>query len=344
VTDTYDPLDDARAIVRINLAYTQARLLQTAVQIDLFGALEEQPATEAQIVQRLGLHPRLTRDFLSALIGMGLLRRDGSGVHHNTPGGARLLVPGKPSYIGASILQHARLHYGLWQRFDETLRNGNATSDSSTAAGAVSSGTPDLEHARRFLAHMEAFSGLVAEQLATAFDWSDRKTFVDVGGARGHVAAGLVKAHPHLTGAVFDVPGVEPLFTEHMADLGTTGQVTFHGGDFFAGPVPEADVAVIGHVLHDWPAERRQEILRQVATAVRPGGALLIYDAMLDAQPADPLPYLRSLVCAVIRDGGSEYTVDDCRTWVEEAGFAVTEVKSLATIADDRLLIAIRRG
>jgi hypothetical protein len=129
-----------------------------------------------------------------------------------------------------------------------------------------------------------------------------------------------------------------------MDELGTAGRVDFHGGDFFVGPLPPADVAIIGHVLHDWPVDARRTLLAQVAKAVRPGGALLVYDAMLDGEPTDPMPYLRSLVCAVIRDGGSEYTVDSCREWAEQAGFTVDDVKPLATIAGDRLLIATRRS
>lgn len=339
-----EPLAAARAITRINLAYAQARVLHAAVELGLFEALVEAPVSGEALATRLGLHPRLAPDFLGALAGLGLLERTAEG-YRNAPGAERYLVPGGREYIGASVLAHGRVHYGLWADFAGALRDGHARSDRTTGAGAVGAGAgADLDRARRFLAHMEAFSGFVAEELAAAYDWAGADSFVDVGGGRGHVAAGLVAAHPHLSGAVFDVPGVAPLFAEHMADLGTAGRVRFHGGDFFADPLPTADVAIVGHVLHDWPVEARRALLASVTAAVRPGGALLVYDAMIDGAPSDPMPYLRSLVCAVIRDGGSEYPVDACRDWVEEAGFTVDRVVPLATIAGDRLLIASRSG
>lgn len=85
------------------------------------------------------------------------------------------------------------------------------------------------------------------------FDWSPYTSFVDVGGARGHFAHQVVTANPHPKGAVFDLPPLETAFNRHMARLGGVGSsITFRGGDFFRDKLPEADVLVFGHVLHNW--------------------------------------------------------------------------------------------
>jgi N,N-dimethyltransferase/O-methyltransferase len=329
---------DAREIIRLNLAYTQARVLHSAVELGLFDFLADGPRTAGEVTDRLALNPRLVGDWLDALAGLGLLTRCDGG-YANTEGVERFLVQGRPHYLGGSVLQHGRVHFELWRRFSDALRDGEAKSDPLTGAGAVQEERPDLDRARRFLSHMDALNGFVAEQLGRVVDWGCWRSFVDVGGARGNVAARLVLAHPHLRGVVFDVPGVEPLFTQHVAALGVAGPVRFQGGDFFRDPLPAADVAIVGHVLHDWPVGQRRQLIAQTYRTLHPGGALLVYDAMLDPQGGADA-YLQSLVCGLIRDGGSEYRVEDACNWAREAGFEVEQVLELDTVTRDRLLVA----
>lgn len=335
-------LADAREILQLNVAYTRARVLHTALELGLFEFLAAGPRTEAEIREHGALHSHLVSDWLDALVGLGLLTLDG-GAYANAPRADHFLVPGGPHYIGGAVLQHGRVHYELWNRFADALHDGKATSGRNITAGAVVEEQPDLDRARRFLDHMDTFNQFVAAQLSRVLDWSRWTTFVDVGGARGNVAAQLVLDHSNLKGSVFDVPGVEPLFDEHMAARGTTDRVGFVGGDFFSDPLPGADVILFGHVLHDHPEESRKKLLAQAFDALPPGGTLLVYDAMLD-DSSEAGAYLQSLVCSVILDGGSEYRVRDISAWAEETGFEVEQVIPLDTMTRDRLLVARKPG
>ncbi|WP_030997641.1 demethylpremithracinone o-methyltransferase [Streptomyces sp. NRRL F-5630] len=335
-------LAEAREVLQLNVAYTRARVLHTALELGLFEFLAAGPRTEAEIREYAELHSHLVSDWLEALVGLGLLTFDGGG-YANASRADHFLVPGRPHYIGGAVLQHGRVHYELWNRFADALRDGKATSGRNITAGAVVEEQPDLDRARRFLDHMDTFNQFVAAQLSHVLDWSRWTTFVDVGGARGNVAARLVLDHPNLKGSVFDVPGVEPLFDEHMAARGTTDRVGFVGGDFFNDPLPGADVILFGHVLHDHPEESRKKLLAQAFDALPPGGMLLVYDAMLD-ESSEPGAYLQSLVCSVILDGGSEYRVRDISAWAEEIGYEVEQVIPLDTMTHDRLLVARKPG
>ncbi|WP_328406268.1 methyltransferase (plasmid) [Streptomyces sp. NBC_00390] len=336
-----DAMAAARDIGRLNTAYTQAKVLHSAVELGLFETLAAGPATVDTLCQRLRLHPRLAPDFLGALVGLGLLEYT-EGQYRNSHAAQVLLVPGGPLSMNGSVVQHGRVHYGLWSSLTEALRDGRAKSGPQTPAGAVTDEQPDLETARAFMAHMDTFNSIVAPELARSVDWSRHRTFVDVGGARGNLAGLLVKAHPHLQGSVFDVPGLEPLFDEHMAGLRTRDKVSFQGGDFFSDPLPEADVVIFGHVLHDWPEQARRTLLERAFPAVRPGGVLLVYDAMIADGSFDAHAHLQSLICSLIRDGGSEYSESSCREWAEKAGFRVKDVIPLDTVTNDRLLVAVK--
>jgi SAM-dependent methyltransferase len=333
----------ARMILRLNTAYFQSKVLQSATELGVFELLAQGPATVAQIRDKLGLQHRLIREFLDALAGLGLLDTDGTS-YRNSAAAQELLVPGQPRYLGGAIIQHSRLHYYSWGRLTEALRDGQAKFNSGADGQPVfARNYEDDQRARSLMAHMDAFNGIVADQLAALVDWTGYSSFVDVGGARGNVAARLVRAHPHLEGAVFDLPALGPLFDELMADLATADKVRFHAGDFFADPIPAADVVIIGHVLHDWPAARRRELVARTLPAVRPGGALVIYDAMLDDGHYDAPALLQCLNCSMIREGGSEYAVSECRDYIESAGFTFAEVIPADTITNDRFVIARKR-
>lgn len=337
-------VDQARAIMALNSAYFRSKALQTAVELGVFALLARGPATSAQVGRELGLRHLLVTEFLDALADLGLLEID-AGQYRNSEAAAEFLIPGRPRYLGGSILQHSRLHYHTWGHLTEALRDGQAKFHREANGTAAFAETyEDQGRARNLMSHMDAFNSFVADELADRIDWSGYTSFVDIGGARGNVAARLVTAHPHLSGGVFDLPGLRPLFDELMSELGTASQVRFHPGDFYADPLPEADVLIIGHVLHDWPAARRRELVARTYPSVRPGGVLVIYDAMLADDHRDAQSLLQCLNCSMVRDGGSEYTVSEGRDYAERAGYRVSHVITADTITGDRIVIAEKPG
>ncbi|MBL8451407.1 MAG: hypothetical protein JNK97_01565, partial [Zoogloea sp.] len=77
-------------ILSIGTGFSAAKTLLSAVELDVFTALARQPGSAADLEQRLGLHPRASRDFLDALVALGFLERQ-DGIYTNTPPAARYL-------------------------------------------------------------------------------------------------------------------------------------------------------------------------------------------------------------------------------------------------------------
>ncbi len=334
------PYAETITIGRLNTAYAQSKILHSAVETGLFELLDEGPADLATIAGRLGLHPRLLPDFLRALVALDLVEYTGAG-YRNSAQAAACLLPGSPYYLGASVRAAAARHYAIWGKLTEALRDGEAKADNGAGPAAFERLYRNHDAARRFLAHMDSAHSLVGPQLAEAVDWKRYRTFVDVGGARGHIAAAVLDAHPHLSGGVFELPPVRPLFDEHMAQAGLTDRITFHAGDFFTDPLPAADVLVFGHVLHDWEAGQRQTLLEKAYEALAPGGAVVVYDQMLDDAAPELPAVLGSLQVALVT-GGSEYPVAECRQGLEKAGFTIEHGRRIRTIGSDYVLVAVK--
>jgi SAM-dependent methyltransferase len=345
-TPPTEPIDTAPTemrtladINRVGTAFFQAKVLQAAVDVGLFTALAQAPATQAEICARVGLHPRCVRDFLHALVSLGAIRREGD-VFTNSAAANEFLDRAKPTYGGAFLERAGQMMYPIWGSLAGLLRTGDAQlPDQQGQRETFADMMTDPARIERFLRMMDAVSGPLAPDIAAALDWTPFHSVVDVGGARGNLVAQIVDAHPHLAGGVFDLPPLEPAFHAHMTALGRAG-LTYHGGDFFTDPMPAADVIVMGHVLHDWAPAERRALVASAYRSVNPGGALLVYDPMVDDTSHDLYNTMVSLNMALMSPGGSEYTAAECREWMAEAGFVAFRE---ARVGDhDTLVIATK--
>jgi SAM-dependent methyltransferase len=331
----------ARRLSRINTSYLQAKVLQTAASIGLFDYLATHPGTAEQICAHYDFKLNVGHHFLEALVGLEVLERK-DGVYHNRPEVVPFLTSDSETYLGGSFSRHNDLHYKMWADLYEALQLGAAKTAPVSGEGMWFEHF-DPERAREGFKNMDAFNGFTANELVTAIDWTKYGTVVDIGGSRGNVVGRLVTAHPHLTGKVFDVPGMVTIFDERQKELGTADKVTFYPGDFRSDPLPTGDVYILGHVLPYWREEIRVKVLSRVYEVMNPGGLVLIYDNMLEPDSVDPHGHLLSLLASVNRVGGEEFTTAQCRAWVEQAGFRFDRVVTLAeTPTFTRLMIAAK--
>jgi SAM-dependent methyltransferase len=321
-------------ILRLGNAFTEAQALLTAVELDLFTMLDGNPATAEEIRARLGLSGRGLGDFLHLLVALGVLAKE-EGRYRNAAGAARYLVSGQDGYVGGYLLGAKAAMYPVWNGLTETLRTGVPRSPADSFAAMLA----DQRELRRYARMMEGVLRPLVPHLVMALEWSRYRSVLDVGGCQGGLVATLVTAYPGLTGSVFDLPEVEPLFDERMAELGTADVVRFHGGDFFRDPLPSSDVVILGHVLHNWPRDRRQQLVDAAYRALSPGGALLVHDRMLDDAGADIDNLVASIVMALVTEEGAEYTVGEVAGLATSAGFASVRSQPLG---DNETLVICR--
>ncbi|MCW2881633.1 MAG: O-methyltransferase family protein [Sphaerisporangium sp.] len=332
-TDTSHPA----GILRLANSFCDAKALLTAVELGLFTTLSAGAASEEEIRQTLGLHGRGLSDWLDLLVALDLLNRE-DGRYANSTGADRYLVRGADSYIGGFIERSNRNLYPAWGKLSEALRSGKPQSGSDFDAVVDN---PKI--LAQFINSMDALTGVLGPQLIEAYDgWADYKSVLDVGGCRGSLVSQVVKAHPHLSGTVFDLPQMSPFFDEKVAEHGLADKVSFKGGSFFNDPLPSADIVMMGHVLHDWDPQQRKFLVKAAYQSVNPGGVLLVYDRMLDRESSRVENLVISLDMLLVTDGGSEYTVAELRGHAEEAGFTSIEDRLLGE--DDTLVVARKAG
>ncbi len=329
------------SILQVGLGFWPSKVLLSAVEMELFTDLARGPQSFETIQGRMGLHPRSARDFLDALVALGFLLRS-SGEYSNTPATDLFLDKHKPSYIGGVLEMANHRLYGFWNHLTEALRTGLPQNEVRTGGASLFETLyADPARLKSFLAAMSGISHGSNMAIAAKFPWAGYQTFADAGTAQGDLAVQIALANPHLSGIGFDLPEVGPIFEEYAERKGVAGRLRFVPGSFFEHPIPHADVILMGHILHDWGIDEKRMLIRKAYDAVPAGGALIVYESIIDDDRSkNAFGLMMSLNMLIETPAGFDYTGADCQGWMKGAGFRETRVEHL--VGPDSMVIGIR--
>ena len=328
-------------ILQTGLAFWPSKTLLSAIEIGVFTELARGPERFEPLSGRLGLHPRSARDFLDTLVALGFLTRSGD-LYANTPETDVFLVRTKPTYVGGVLEMANHRLYPFWGHLTEALRTGQPQNEvKGGGPGVFETLYADPARLKQFLSAMSGISRGANMTIALKFPWKDYRTFVDVGTAQGDLATQIVLANQHVRGTGFDLPEVAPIFEEYVQNAGIADRLTFEPGSFFERDLPKADVVLKRHILHDWDLPTQKMLVTKAFDAVPSGGALVVYEAIIDDDRSkNAFGLMMSLNMLIETPGGFDYTGADCEGWMREAGFKTTRVEPL--VGPDSMVVGIK--
>jgi hypothetical protein len=327
-------------IMQVGMGFWASKTLLSAVEIGLFTELAQNPEDLPTLQRKLSLHPRSARDFLDALVALGFLRRK-DGKYSNTPSTDLFLDRDKPSYVGGILEMANQRLYPFWNNLTTALRTGELQNESKGGHNFFEALYADPARLRQFLKSMTGLSTGANRVIATNFPFKNYRTAADLGTAQGDLIVQVALEHPHIVGIGADLPEVAPIFNEYVAANGLSSRVSFQPGSFFKDPLPKADVLMMGHVLHDWNLEEKEFLIRKAFEALPEGGALIVYESIIDDDRSqNAFGLLMSLNMLIETPGGFDYTGADCAGWMKEAGFRETRVEHL--VGSDSMVVGIK--
>ncbi len=291
-------------------AFRRSKTMFAAVELGVFDGKRPPECKEL---------PRL----LEACVALGLLEKH-AGEYLNSPEADRLLRSDSPDSMTGYIRYSNRVLYPMWAHLEDAVREGtHRWKQTYDLDGPLFSHFfRTEEHMREFLQGMHGFGRLSSPAVVAAFDLSRFKHFVDLGGATGHLAQAAKELYPHLETTVLDLPAVAKIFP-HVTP-----------GDFFADPLPPADLYALGRILHDWSEEKIGRLLRKIREALPLGGALLVAEKLLENVPA----HMQSLNMLIVTEG-RERTAEEYAALLRASGFSSVESRRTGTPLDATLAI-----
>jgi hypothetical protein len=325
---------DPAHILQVGFGFWASKTLLSAVELELFTRLGSDSLSADEIRDELGLHPRAVPDFPDTLVALGLLERDGDGegAHYsNTPDTATFLDKSKPTYVGGILeMANARL-YPFWADLTEGLRTGKAQNEiKHTGKPMFEELYSDPARLEQFMHAMQGISRGNFHALAEKFDFSRYRTVCDVGGATGELCQALAAHNEHLRCTTFDLPVVAPIAERSIEAAGLSDRVSVASGDFFAEPLPKADVITMGLILHDWNLENKKHLIRAAYDALPEGGAFIVVENLIDdARRENAFGLMMSLNMLIEFGEAFDYTGADFAGWCREVGFRDLEIMPL---------------
>jgi predicted O-methyltransferase YrrM len=325
---------DPSHIMQVGMGFWPSKTVLSAVGLGLFTELGGDALSGEEIGERLGLHPRAIYDFLDTLVALKFLDRDGDGAagrYRNTPDTATFLDRNSPTYIGGLLeMADARL-YGFWGDLTEGLQTGKPQNEVKRTGKAMFEELySDPARLEQFMRAMQGASLGNFQALAQAFDFSKYETVCDVGGATGQLSIILATHHPHLRCTSYDLPVVVPIAERTIAAAGVGDRVSAAGGDFFADPLPQADVITMGLILHDWNLDRKMHLIRSAYEALPEGGAYIVIESLIDdARRENAFGLMMSLNMLIEFGDAFDFTGSDFSGWCREVGFQKVEIVPL---------------
>jgi hypothetical protein len=325
---------DPSHIMQVGMGFWPSKTVLSAVELELFTHLGAESMTGEEIGERLDLHPRGIYDFLDTLVALRFLDRDGDGTdgrYRNTAESAAFLDKSSPTYIGGILeMSNARL-YRFWGDLTQALRTGEPQNEvKHTGKPMFDELYSDPARLEQFMSAMQGVSLGNFQALAEKFDFSKYKTLCDVGGATGQLSMIVATRHSHLQCTSYDLPVVAPIAERTIAAAGLSDRVTAASGDFFADPLPEADVITMGLILHDWNLDRKMHLIRSAYNALPEGGAFIVIENLIDdARRENAFGLMMSLNMLIEFGDAFDYTGSDFAGWCREVGFREVEILPL---------------
>jgi SAM-dependent methyltransferase len=300
------------------MGYIVSQAIYAVAEAGIADLLTDGPVLVADLARQSGVDADALGRFLRVLVTEELFTEPEPGVFALAPAG-QLLRSDVPGSLRHFAILMAEEEYQAWSGAAHSLRTGQPAFERIFGKPFFDWLAAHPEKAERF--HTAA-GGLATIRLQPLLDqdWAKTRTVVDVGGGNGSMLATLLSAWPHLSGVLYDLPGVVDSAKQVLDDAGVLGQCRLVGGDFFAKVPAGADVYVLAEILHDWNDEQALGILASCHRAIPPHGRLLILEQVIDEDDQPHPGKLLDLHMLVLL-GGRERTESDWRRLLRDGGF-----------------------
>jgi SAM-dependent methyltransferase len=310
------------ALVRLIEGYRAAQALHVAARLGLADLLRRGPRPVAALARACGADEESLYRLLRALASLRVFTEVGPRRFAQTPLSDRLRRDHPDSLRGFALLHGEAWHWGAWGRLLETVRTGRPADEQTCGPGGRE---PLAGEAAEI--YDQAMAGLT-RTLAAHLDVPDLAagaTLVDVGGGQGALLEALLRRHPTAQGVLFDEPAVIARARAARAGADVRGRLELRAGSFFEA-VPEGDVLLLKFIVHDWADEPAARILTQCRRALRPGGRVILIEAVLPPGDTPHPGKLTDLEMLVATRGGRERTEREYAALLRAAGLRLEAV------------------
>jgi precorrin-6B methylase 2 len=292
-------------------SYWQARILSTAVHLELFDWLGNKAKGARAAANHFGGTQEGWKIFLDALSAMRLLHKRAS-TYGNSSFTLRNLCFGR----GACLLPDHDA-WNVWASLPDSLTSGKRPRIAQPFFS-------EPERTERLLRSLDKDARKIASYLMTRLPLSRSKTLLDVGGGLGSFTIACCRRFPHLRATIVEHPAVVTFTSRAVREAKIANRVHVMALDVVKEPLPRGfDLVLISNVLHGQGVRENRALLRSAYFSLNPGGRIMVRDVLMNHAGTNPdWGALFSVALLLHTPKGRCYARTEVHGWLRAAGFA----------------------
>jgi 2-polyprenyl-3-methyl-5-hydroxy-6-metoxy-1,4-benzoquinol methylase len=308
--------------------YQRSAALNSAIDIEVFTAIDEGAQIAAAIATRCGASERGVRILCDYLSVIGLLQKVGT-TYQLVPESATFLSKRSPAYLGSAARFLRRPE--LKRNFDDltgTIRRGGVAPEGNT----VADDNPIwVEFARSMMPMMMPAANAIADLLGVAS--LDCLKVLDVAAGHGLFGIAIARRNPRAEIVAVDWKQVLAVAEENARAAEVQGRYHTVPGDVFKVDVGTGyDVVLVTNFLHHFDHQTCTSFLHRMYAALKSGGKIAVLEFVPNPdRVSPPIPASFSLTMLAGTPSGEAYTFVELRQQLQDAGFRNVSAHSLPT-------------
>jgi hypothetical protein len=317
--------------------HVEARIVQTAVELAIFDALEGSALTSEAVAHRLELEPKATELLLNALTALDLLHKQAE-LFSLAAAAQKYLLRSSPFYVGGMIRFESSV-WNCWEKLPQAIRSGQPVRPANMYQ----------DDPRETEIFINAMDSLVkargdAEVVAGALGWEGVREFLDVGSGPASYPIHLCRKYPELRATIFDLPGTLAITQSYVREAALMERIRLVAGDYRKDPIPGSyDMVFLSNIIHGEGERENLSLIDKLGANLKIGGRLVVKDHILDdSRTNPPVGAIFSLLMLLTTAAGRCYSFNEIKLWMERAGLTNIEQINLPSPLTSFLVIGTR--
>jgi hypothetical protein len=318
------PLLPELQMMQLATGHFRAQALYVAAKLGIADLLANGPRRCEELARSTKTPPRALYRLMRALASIEVFVEIEDGRFDLTPLAQTLRSDAVESLRALFLLVGEDSHWASWSHLLYSVTTGESAFEHVHDKRFFEYLSEDAEAGANFAAWMTRATEIQIPAILAAYDFSAARAVVDVGGGQGRLLAAILKAHPRITGVLFDRPEVAAASVLAVEALGDRCEIA--SGSFFESVPTGGDLYLLKTILHDWDDELATRVLENCRAAMGPEARALVIEMIVPPGNAPHPSKFMDLNMMVLNHGGMERTEPEFRALVAAAGLEVARV------------------
>jgi hypothetical protein len=241
-----------------------SQMVYVTAKLKLADLVAVKPRSAEELAGLTETQPDMMFRVLRALASVGVFAENEDSKFETTPL-SETLRSDIPNSQWALAIMMGEEHYRCWGELIYSLETGKKSFDKLYDQPIFEYLGENSEAALVFDAAMTSVHVRESIPMATAYDFSQFSSMVDIGGGNGSLLSTILGVHESVKGAIYDLPSVINRTQTTLSASPVADRIELLSGNFFESAPAGFDCYLMRHIIHDWTDEECGIILQKLS-------------------------------------------------------------------------------